>query len=147
MPNPDSLTSSRSRRAPVWLLAFLFGFLLTILLLLRERSEDDEAQSVTRYTAEIPLGEPQASVADFPPPLSATSPAPSADRPTDDLKAINGIGPVFERLLHQAGIRTFAQLSAASPDELRSLLEARDYTLANPESWIEQARQLAGKRA
>lgn len=40
----------------------------------------------------------------------------------DDFKRIAGIGPVIERHLREAGVRTFAQLAALSPDQLADLV-------------------------
>ena len=60
----------------------------------------------------------------------------------DDLKRIEGIGPKLSSVLQEAGIMTFAQLAAASPDELEQVLRAADprlLRLADPASWPEQA--------
>jgi predicted flap endonuclease-1-like 5' DNA nuclease len=65
----------------------------------------------------------------------------------DDLKRIEGIGPKLSSVLQEAGIMTFAQLAAASPDRLRQILEAADprlLRLADPASWPEQAALAAG---
>lgn len=42
--------------------------------------------------------------------------------PADDLTAIADIGPVFEQRLKAAGIRTYADLAAAAPEQLADLL-------------------------
>lgn len=59
----------------------------------------------------------------------------------DDLEAIEGIVPKIAELLRNAGIITFAQLSATSKDKLLNLLEAGGprFKLANPSTWAEQA--------
>ncbi len=46
--------------------------------------------------------------------------------PTDDLRLIPDIGPVYERLLHMIGVRTYAQLAAMRPDELQRVFSGHD---------------------
>ena len=72
----------------------------------------------------------------------AVSVPPSPPTP-DDLVVIKGIGPVIARLLNQKGITTFEQLAAQTPETLRNLLGDVIERLADEESLIEQARQLA----
>lgn len=67
---------------------------------------------------------------------------PATSAPADDLKVISGIGPVYERRLHAAGIRTYQQLRAATPDQLLEIVQATP-GLADPGAWIEQAGKLA----
>ncbi len=65
----------------------------------------------------------------------------------DDLKRIEGIGPKFSAVLQAAGIMTYDQLAAATPDELEQILEEEDprlSRLADPTSWPEQAALAAG---
>jgi len=74
------------------------------------------------------------------------SPTPSA-RPTvetpDDLTRIHGIGPVFQKRLHEAGMRTFGQLAAANPQQVRDVVGAADWQRIEPERWIDEAAALA----
>ena len=66
-------------------------------------------------------------------------PAPAAeDLPDDDLTEINGIGATYARRLHQAGIRTFADLAALTAEEARKLAKAQPWQ-ADPADWIAQA--------
>ena len=71
----------------------------------------------------------------------AAEKAPRAEKPArvtkDDLTEINGIGPTYAKRLSAAGIITFADLAAASPDRLREVTRATAMT--NPEEWIAQA--------
>ncbi|HFC10062.1 MAG TPA: hypothetical protein ENJ54_09490 [Chloroflexi bacterium] len=63
--------------------------------------------------------------------------APAAE---DDLRKIEGIGPKIEAALKQAGIRTFADLAAKTPEELQAVLDAAGFArISNPETWPEQA--------
>jgi predicted flap endonuclease-1-like 5' DNA nuclease len=58
----------------------------------------------------------------------------------DDLKIIEGIGPKIEAILHDAGIRTFAQLAAATVNQLEQIVrEDAGIRLAFPDTWPEQA--------
>jgi predicted flap endonuclease-1-like 5' DNA nuclease len=59
------------------------------------------------------------------------------------LQSIRGIGPVYARRLHAAGIHTFTDLLAASPEQLRQITGAAPWQ-GEPEIWIAQARQFAG---
>jgi len=71
----------------------------------------------------------------------------SAARPKDDLKIIEGIGPVMERVLNEAGIYTFAELAAHTPESLQKILDAAGVArITNPETWAEQAKLAAEGR-
>lgn len=61
----------------------------------------------------------------------------------DDLKVIAGIGPVYEKRLKAAGVRSFADLLATSPEKLLEIVQATP-GLADTATWIEQAKQLVG---
>jgi len=69
-------------------------------------------------------------------------PRPTQDRLTD----IKGIGPVYAGRLYEAGIHTFRQLAAMTPDELDALIAAPKWRAIDAESWIEQARLFASQR-
>ena len=72
-----------------------------------------------------------------PEPVAAAQPTP------DDLKVIKGIGRVIERKLNDAGIYTFEQLGNLTPAQLRRMLGDSIERLANEESLLQQARDLA----
>lgn len=62
----------------------------------------------------------------------------------DDLKLINGIGPVFEEKLYEVGIYTYAQISklkAADREEL-SALEGITRDKIEADEWVKQAKEL-----
>ncbi len=61
----------------------------------------------------------------------------------DDLSIVEGIGPKINSVLHEAGIRTFTQLSEATPERLEQILREQGLRLANPDTWPEQARLAA----
>lgn len=66
-------------------------------------------------------------------------------RGPDDLVLIEGIGPKIAEILNVAGINSFAELAATSPERLGAILQAAGprYRLADPGSWPEQARLAA----
>lgn len=69
------------------------------------------------------------------------TPAPPA---ADDLEAIRGIGQVIAQRLNAAGIYTFAELAAQTPQQLRALIgTGRSTAMMNPEAWIAEAAQRA----
>lgn len=86
----------------------------------------------------------------------AVEPAPDAPRPTpdageglsadlgDDLKWIKGVGPANERVLHDLGVRRFAQIAAWSPETAEwAERHLRVAGRIERERWIAQARLLA----
>jgi predicted flap endonuclease-1-like 5' DNA nuclease len=64
----------------------------------------------------------------------------------DDLKIIKGIGIVIERKLNEGGIYTFEQLGNLTPTDLRRILGNTIERLADEESLLQQARDLAGRK-
>ena len=65
----------------------------------------------------------------------------------DDLEPIKGIGKVFEQRLYDAGIRTYARLAAATPEELANICGGNMPVKPDFASWIEQARSLLSQRS
>lgn len=59
----------------------------------------------------------------------------------NDLKVVEGIGPKIEGLLKDVGITNWAELSAADPEALQSILDAAGprYKMARPLTWPQQA--------
>lgn len=67
---------------------------------------------------------------------------PAVQAVQDQLEAIKGIGRVFAQKLNAAGIYTFADLAAQTPDRLREIIgTARAGSMVQPADWIQQARQ------
>jgi predicted flap endonuclease-1-like 5' DNA nuclease len=67
---------------------------------------------------------------------------PSSQPPRDDLEAIRGIGRVFAQRLNEAGIYTFADLAAQTPEALDAIIGTnRAAGMFDPAAWIEEARQ------
>lgn len=63
----------------------------------------------------------------------------------DDLKKIEGIGPKIADLLVEAGIVTFAQLAASTPESISEILEKAGpkYNIHNPATWPAQSQLAA----
>jgi predicted flap endonuclease-1-like 5' DNA nuclease len=64
----------------------------------------------------------------------------------DHLEEINGIGPAIAEKLQRAGVHTFEQLAAQTPDFLRSVLGGMVERLADEEDLLAQARQFAERK-
>ncbi len=61
----------------------------------------------------------------------------------DDLKVVEGIGPVIEGVLHDAGIKTWDQLAKADPVKIKEILIAKDpskFRMHDPTTWPAQSR-------
>ncbi|MFM2386133.1 MAG: ribosomal protein [Bacteroidota bacterium] len=72
----------------------------------------------------------------------AVAAAPVAPAQVDDLKIVEGIGPVIERILNEGGITSFAQVASMSAEDIRAVLEAGGNKLNDPTTWPEQAALL-----
>ncbi|MFN4147090.1 MAG: hypothetical protein ACK4GN_14790 [Runella sp.] len=59
----------------------------------------------------------------------------------DDLKVVEGIGPMIEELLNKAGIMTFAQLANTSAERIKEILVAAGprFQIHDPTTWPDQA--------
>jgi len=63
----------------------------------------------------------------------------------DDLKAVEGIGPKINELMHKAGINTWAALSSTTVEDIQSMLDegGSNFSLAEPATWPKQADMAA----
>ncbi len=66
----------------------------------------------------------------------------ASEVPEDDLTAIQGIGAATQKRLNAAGIKSYAQLAYADPEDVRRALNAQRQN-AKVERWISRARELA----
>jgi predicted flap endonuclease-1-like 5' DNA nuclease len=64
----------------------------------------------------------------------------------DNFEPIDGIGKVYEQRLYDAGIRTYEQIAAATPEQLDAIIQPRKPQNPDYASWIEQARQMAAAK-
>lgn len=61
----------------------------------------------------------------------------------DDLKVINGIGPVIEKSLNWYGIKSWEQLATLKVKEVKTIDEALDFPgRIDREQWVKQAKEL-----
>jgi len=82
-----------------------------------------------------PIAETIEVVAEVPAP-------PSQAASQDDLKQINGIGPVYASRLHAAGVQTFSQLADLSAEQIQQIIGSEGSGhMIEAESWIAKARQ------
>lgn len=57
----------------------------------------------------------------------------------DPLEKIDGIGQVYQTKLYEAGIRTFAQLAAASPSRITEVVEPQNWQTIDIMKWRREA--------
>lgn len=99
-----------------------------------------------------PAAKPPAKKAPAAKPAAAKSKAApkSGKAKKDDLKKIKGIGPVYEKMLHKLGYKTFEQVAGwtkADIDRMQEEMPGFDSRIES-ENWIGQAAELAkGKGA
>lgn len=95
--------------------------------------------------------EPEASAPEAPAPQApseapAVPTAPQAETPRapDDLKRINGIGPVIEKKLNAMGVQHFHQIASWSEADIARIDEQLNFKgRVTREDWVSQARALA----
>lgn len=73
--------------------------------------------------------------------LAAAKKAGFSIKNANDLTIVEGIGPKINELFHNAGIKTFAQLAAATVPQMRKILDegGSRFRIANPSTWAQQA--------
>jgi len=80
---------------------------------------------------------PKATVID----IAAAKKAGFAIKSANDLTIVEGIGPKINELFNENGIKTFAQLAAATVPQMRAILDkgGSRFRIANPSTWAQQA--------
>jgi len=73
-------------------------------------------------------------------PVASLFTAPEGN--ADDLKIINGIGPVAEKQLNEQGIMTYAQVATFTDEDIVRIDEAMPFSAAQIETWRDQAKDL-----
>jgi predicted flap endonuclease-1-like 5' DNA nuclease len=68
-------------------------------------------------------------------------------RRSDDLEKIKGIGPAFSQRLKEAGIHTFRELAASSPERIKQIVGAEELQDVDVETWLRMAHHLADESA
>ena len=80
--------------------------------------------------------------------LAAAKAAGFSIKNANDLTIVEGIGPKINELFHNAGIKTFTQLAAASVPQMRKILDdgGSRFRIANPSTWAQQAALAASNK-
>lgn len=84
-------------------------------------------------------------------PAAAEAPAAEAkveeapaveERPADDFKKIEGIGPKINQIMIDGGVTTYAAMAYAKPEQLKDILAAAGnrYKMHDPTTWPQQAK-------
>jgi len=98
-----------------------------------------EAPVAEAPAAEAPVAEKTKAKAS----ASAKITLPSGKKvKADDLKLVEGVGPKIEGLLHDAGIKTWADLAGTDTDRLKAILDeaGSQYNMHDPSTWAKQAQ-------
>jgi predicted flap endonuclease-1-like 5' DNA nuclease len=161
---------SKVVKTMLWLLfaaAAVIGMVLVGWWLLRLLRDEEEHEEAVRIPSQRPadiniplppqpidylLDEAEAIVDEVveAPPVVESEPAaaPAADA-SDDLTAIDGIGPKYAKGLNELGITTFARLQQADPDDLAEQLKSLGLRIIGDrirsEDWIGQAAKLSAE--
>ena len=92
----------------------------------------------TAAEAAAPAPKPAAKKAT---PKKAEAPKAAAAAGGDDLKALTGVGPALEKKLHEAGVTTFAQIAAFTPEQIEEIEEKLSFKgRIERDGWVEQAQ-------
>jgi large subunit ribosomal protein L21 len=94
--------------------------------------------------AKAPKAEAPKAEAEAPKPAKKAAPqkAEAAPAGADDLKQLSGVGPALEKKLHAAGVTTFAQVAAWTPEDVAAMDEKLSFKgRIEREGWIAQAAE------
>lgn len=107
------------------------------------RTTATSSRPASATAAPAPAAAPPSAPADAPSEVPAMTSRRSKRR--DDLKAIRGIGEVFQDRFFDAGVTTYDALAALSTDEVAAIIQAEDWQNYDYGDWIRQAAELARK--
>jgi predicted flap endonuclease-1-like 5' DNA nuclease len=110
--------------------------------LLRDGKMDEFKALTDELVAGVRIDEEAEAAAQQAEAAAATARAEAAKANPDDLKVLEGVGPVLEGILNNGGVYTYAQLADMSSDEVKAILEAAGDIVHDPASWPEQATLL-----
>lgn len=99
----------------------------------------------TAPVIETPVEEQEAVAQDIDETLAEAAERKDAEAAGEDLTKIEGIGPKIMEVLHNADIKTFAQLAETSADSIKELLDKAEGNFAahTPATWPDQAKMAA----
>lgn len=100
------------------------------------KAADVPAAPVAKAAPAPVAAAPAATVID----LAAAKKAGFTIKNANDLTIVEGIGPKINELFNNAGIKTFAQLAAATVPQMRKILDdgGSRFRIANPSTWAQQ---------
>jgi large subunit ribosomal protein L27 len=117
------------------------------------RTVQSETEPVVRTASRVVSEESTPAVISTPKVISSTIVTPTTTAAKtghtlprgikqDDHKIVEGIGPKIEGLLHEAGIKTWLELSQTPIERLKEILEAAGsrYQMHDPGTWPKQAQ-------
>ncbi len=80
--------------------------------------------------------------------LAAAKAAGIKIKNANDLTVIEGVGPKIDALFKENGLKTFAQVGAATVSQMRAILDkgGSRYRIANPGTWAKQAKLAANNK-
>ncbi len=109
-----------------------------------------EAKPAKKAAAKPAAKKPAAKKAEAKPAAKKADAKPAAKKAAeggDDLKRLSGVGPALEKKLHEAGVTTFAQIAAWTPEDVAAMDEKLSFKgRIEREGWIEQAKKLAAEK-
>ena len=110
---------------------------------LQKRLKELRASLRTTPPAPITASAPQPRQHDAETPPLSSPPKGSKPKQSDDLKKIQGIGPVFAETLHKLGTRTFIQIARWKPEDVEKIAKklATDPERIKRENWIAGAKK------
>lgn len=123
--------SVRRKKFSPWWFGLKLGLIIAIAIWWWLQEQVDE-QPETREIKQVVLPDDDVEPAVAEP----ESPKPNPD----DLTAIDGIGPKYAGVLHEAGVATFAQLAKMDAEAIRDIFRSAVGRAPDPTDWIEQAR-------
>jgi predicted flap endonuclease-1-like 5' DNA nuclease len=136
------------RRIWVWIICAVFFGLIFIWP--RRRIARHEEQLLTKARPapvpyKPPAAQPTAAAArTFTEKVAESAPPQKPDNRADDLTLLEGVGPKIAAALNAAGIKTYAQLAALTPEALeRTVKTAGVRMVGHADSWPRQARLAA----
>ncbi len=134
-----------------WMVVFLSLEILLIRWIVEMQREKARRARAVDQARRAKAEEEEAPIQVAPEPIPEAEEETAAIKPTkpalleiEDFRKIEGIGPKVNNLLHEAGIRTYAELAASSEEQLRVILREANLYMINPRMWPEQA-DLAAK--
>ena len=107
----------------------------------KEAKADDPKAAPAAKADDSSAAKTETAVADAPTEAKEEAPAVE-ERPADDFKKIEGIGPKINQIMIDGGVTTYAAMAYAKPEQLKDILAAAGnrYKMHDPTTWPQQAK-------